>query len=112
MTLGGLDLIVMHEVTNDGTDRSQLSHVANETKAALGVEKLDAVADRGYFNSEEIWACQEAGITVTPPKPMTSNAKAEGRFGKQDFRYVADEDIYVCPAAKSSPTTTRPRKTV
>ena len=47
-------LIVMHEVTNDGTDRSQLSHVANEAKTALGVEKLDAVADRGYFNSEEI----------------------------------------------------------
>ena len=67
----------MHEVTNDGTDRSQLSHVANETKAALGVEKLDAVADRGYFNSEEIRACEEAGITVTLPKPMTSNAKAK-----------------------------------
>ena len=79
-------LIVMHEVTtNDGTDRSQLSHVANEAKAALGVEKLDAVADRGYFNSEEIRACEEAGITVTLPKPMTSNAKAEGRFGKQDL---------------------------
>ena len=103
-------LIVMHEVTNDGTDRSQLS-VANETKAVLGVEKLDAVADRGYFNSEEILACEEAGITVTLPKPMTSNAKAEGRFGKQDFRYVAGEDIYVCPAGGSSPTTTRPRKT-
>jgi hypothetical protein len=93
-------LIVMHEVTNDGTDRSQLSHVANETKTALGVEKLDAVADRGYFNSEEIRACEEAGITVTLPKPMTSNAKAEGRFGKQDFRYLADEDIYVCPAGE------------
>ena len=91
-------LIVMHEVTNDGTDRSQLSHVANETKAVLGVGKLDAVADRGYFNSEEIRACEQAGITVTLPKPMTSNAKAEGRFGKQDFRYVADEDVYVCPA--------------
>ncbi len=93
-------LIVMHEVTNDGTDRSQLSHVADETKALLGVEKLDAVADRGYFNSEEIRACEEAGITVTLPKPMTSNAKAEGRFGKQDFRYVADEDVYVCPASE------------
>jgi dihydropteroate synthase len=56
-------LIVMHEVTNDGTDRSQLSHVANETKTALGAEKLDAVADRGYFNSEEIRACEQAGIT-------------------------------------------------
>src|SRR5579864_5415338 len=93
-------LIVMHEVTNDGTDRSQLSHVANETKAVLGVDKLDAVADRGYFNSEEIRTCEEAGITVTLPKPMTSNAKAEGRFGKQDFRYVADEDVYVCPAGE------------
>jgi opacity protein-like surface antigen len=93
-------LIVMHEVTNDGTDRSQLSHVADETKKALGAEKLDAVADRGYFNSEEILACVEAGITVTLPKPMTSNAKAEGRFGKQDFRYVADEDVYVCPAGE------------
>jgi transposase len=61
-------LIVMHEVTNDGTDRSQLSHVANETKAVLGVDELDAVADRGYFNSEEIRACEDAGITVTLPK--------------------------------------------
>src|SRR5579863_9201998 len=96
-------LIVMHEVTNDGTDRSQLSHVANETKAVLGVDELDAVADRGYFNSEEIRACEEAGITVTLPKPMTSNSKAEGRFGKQDFRYVADEDVYVCPAGEKLP---------
>src|SRR5207253_9520390 len=93
-------LIVMHEVTNDAADRSQLSHVANETKTALGVEKLDAVADRGYFSSEEILACEEAGITVTLPKPMTSNSKAEGRFGKQDFRYVAEEDVYICPAGE------------
>ena len=41
--------------------------------------------DCGYFNSEEIRACEEAGITVTLPKPMTSNAKAEVRFGKQDL---------------------------
>ena len=74
--------------------------MAKEAKATLGVEKLDAVADRGYFNGEEILACEEAGITVTLPKPMTSNAKAEGRFGKQDFRYVAEEDVYICPAGK------------
>ncbi len=45
-------------------------------------------------------ACREAGITVTLPKPMTSNSKAEGRFGKQDFRYVAEEDVYICPAGE------------
>jgi transposase len=93
-------LIIMHEVTNVGTDRSQLSPVAKQAKATLGVEKLDAVADRGYFNSEEILACEEAGITVTLPKPMTSNSKTEGRFGKQDFRYVAEEDLYICPAGE------------
>jgi transposase len=93
-------LIVTHEVTNVGTDRSQLAHVAKETKVMLELENLDVVADRGYFNSEEILACEKAGITVTLPKPMTSNSKAEGRFGKQDFRYVAEEDIYICPAGE------------
>src|SRR6266536_2012726 len=93
-------LIVTHEVTNVGTDRSQLAHMAKETKATLEATSLDVVADRGYFNSEEILACEEAGITVTLPKPMTSNSKAEGRFGKQDFRYVAEEDVYICPAGE------------
>jgi transposase len=93
-------LIITHEVTNVGSDRSQLAHVAKETKATLETESLDVVADRGYFNSKEILACEEAGITVTLPKPMTSNSKAEGRFGKQDFRYVAEEDVYICPAGE------------
>ncbi len=93
-------LIITHEVTNVGTDRSQLSPVAKGAKATLEVESLDAVADRGYFSSAEILACEEAGITITLPKPMTSNSKAEGRFGKQDFRYLAEEDVYMCPAGE------------
>ena len=96
-------LIVTHEVTNVGTDRSQLSPMAKAAKATLGVESLDTVADRGYFSSEEILACETAGITVTLPKPMTSGLIAKGRFGKQDFRYVADEDVYICPARERLP---------
>src|ERR1041385_4351434 len=79
-------LIITHEVTNIGTDRSQLSHVAKEAKATLQAEILDAVADRGYFSGEEILACENAGIAVTLPKPMTSNSKAKGRFGKPRVR--------------------------
>ena len=93
-------LIVAHEVTNKGTDRSQLSAMAKRTKAALETDELDVVADRGYFNSEEILACDKADITVTLPKPLTSGIKAKGRFGKQDFVYLADEDVYVCPAGE------------
>ena len=78
-------LIVVHDVTNVGNDRSQLSRMAKETKATLEVDKLDVVADRGYFNSEEILACEKAGITVTLPKPQTSGNRAKGRFVKQDL---------------------------
>jgi hypothetical protein len=91
-------LIITHEVTDVGSARSQLAHMASEAKATLKVESLDAVADRGYFSSEEILACEKAGITVTLPKPMTSNSKAAGSFGKQDFRCVVTEDVYMCPA--------------
>ena len=93
-------LIVTHEVTNVGSDRSQLAHVAKEAKATLQTDTLEAVADRGYFSGEEILACEQAGITVTLPKPMTSGAKSDGRFGKQDFVYLPEEDVYRCPAGE------------
>jgi transposase len=93
-------LIVTHEVTTSGSDRSQLARVGKSAKAVLGTDRLEAVADRGYFNSPEILACDEAGITVTLPKPMTSNAKSEGRFGKQDFIYDETQDAYICPAGQ------------
>src|ERR1700731_1468460 len=91
-------LIVAHEVTNVGTDRNQLSNMAEQARTEIGAETLDVVADRGYYDSHEILACETVGITVTLPKPMTSSAKAAGRFGNQDFVYVAADDVYRCPA--------------
>jgi transposase len=93
-------LIVTHEVTNSGSDRAQLANIASQAKAVLGVDKLEAVADRGYFSGEQILACDRAGIAVTLPKLMTSGMEAKGRFGKQDFVYLSDEDVYRCPAGQ------------
>jgi transposase len=93
-------LIIAHEVTNVGSDRAQLSAMAKQAKATLQVESLNAIADRGYFSGPEILACEQAGITVTLPKPMTSHSIAEGRFAKRDFRYVAEENVYICPAGE------------
>ena len=93
-------LIVAHEVTNVGTDHHQLASMAEQAREELGSETLDVVADRGYYEGGEIKACEDAGITVTLPKPQTSGAKAEGRFGKQDFVYVAADDVYRCPAGE------------
>jgi len=93
-------LIVAHEVINEGTDRSQLSPMSEKARAEVGTETLDVVADRGYYDGDEILACDKATITVTLPKPQTSGVKAKGRYGKQDFRYVAEEDVYICPAGE------------
>ena len=93
-------LIITHEVTNSGSDRAQLANVTSQAKNVLGVDKLEAVADRGYFSGVEILTCHDAGIAVTLPKPMTSGIEAKGRFGKQDFVYLSDEDVYRCPAGE------------
>src|SRR3954451_19984313 len=93
-------LIVAHEGTTSGSDRSQLANIARQAKAVVEADTLDVVADRGYFKGEEIVACEQSGITVTLPKPMTSGAKASGRFGKQAFAYLPNEDVYRCPAGE------------
>jgi transposase len=96
-------LIVAHEVTNVGHDRGQLANMAAQAKAAMGAERLEVLADRGYFDGEEVLACQALGVTPYVPKPMTSGAKAMGRFGKQDFVYLSDQDAYRCPAGQTLP---------
>src|ERR1700720_3072606 len=93
-------LIVAHEVTNVGTDRSQLATMAQAAKAAPRSDNLDVVADRGYFKGEELLACEQARVAVTLPKPQTSGAKSAGRFGKPDFVYLAKDDVYRCPAGE------------
>jgi hypothetical protein len=93
-------LIVTHEVTNVGSDRSQLSRMTEQARAAIGSETIEAVADRGYYSGEEIVACEQAGVTVYLPKPITSGLNVKGRFGKQDFVYVAADDVYLCPAGE------------
>jgi hypothetical protein len=93
-------LIVAHEVTNIGHDRTQLSSMAKQTRAAVGGDQLTAVADRGYFKGEEILECERAGITALVSKPQTSNNQAKGQFDKQDFRYIPVDDEYECPAGQ------------
>jgi len=93
-------LIVAHEVTNEGHDRRQLAPMAAAARAAMGKEKLLAVADRGYYSGPQIKTCHDAGIEAILPKPTTSNAKAEGRFDKSDFIYIARDDEYQCPAGQ------------
>ncbi|OIR04219.1 transposase DDE domain protein [mine drainage metagenome] len=93
-------LIVAHEVTNVGHDRTQLSNMALKSREALGCEALEVIADRGYYKGPEILACEQAGITAFVPRTMTSNNRALGRYDKRDFIYIAQDNEYQCPAGE------------
>lgn len=93
-------LIVEHEVTNDPTDQAQLSKMALRAKHVLGVDELEVVADRGYYDGAEVKKCEQARITVYVAKQQTSANKKLGLFTKEDFRYDPQKDCYQCPAGK------------
>ena len=94
-------LIVAHRVTNIVVDRALLAPMAERAKTAMRVKRLDAFADRGYFSGEQLLACEKIDVTPWVPKPRTSNARAAGRFEKDDFEYLPDQNAYRCPAGET-----------
>jgi len=93
-------LIVAHEVTNIGHDRTQLASMAKQANEVLRKEGLVVYADRGYFSGPEILACEELGMVPLVPKPLTSGNRAKGLFDKRDFRYLPETDEFQCPAGE------------
>jgi transposase len=96
-------LIVAHEVSKVGSDRQQLSRMAKRVKATLGTKKLTVVADRGYYNGDEIRECEQNDIVAYVAKPKTSPNKAKGYFDRSRFQYIKDDDEYECPAGERLP---------
>ena len=93
-------LIVAHDVSKVGSDRKQLSKIAQQAKATLGTRKLTVVADRGYYNGDETRACEQGDIVAYVAKPKTSPNKAKGQFDRSRFKYIRDDDEYECPAGE------------
>jgi hypothetical protein len=91
-------MIVAHEVTNSGSDRRQLANMAKQAKSVIDTEELTVVADRGYYRGEDILDCDKANIETYLPKPQTSGNQAKGQFGRDAFRYIAEDNEYECPA--------------
>ena len=91
-------LIVAHEVTNLGHDRTQLEPMALKAKEAIGCEEITALADRGYFNGEQVLACEGTGVLPCVPKTVWPSER--GLFTRQDFVFDAQNDCYICPVGE------------
>ena len=96
-------LIVNYLVTNEASDLNQLSGVAITAKETLGVEQIDAVGDKGYFDFGQIKQCVDNGVTpfVAVKRSGSGGSIVSPEFTADKFRYVKSEDVYVCPAGQS-----------
>jgi transposase len=94
-------MIVEQAVTNQVVDMGLLRQTAEPARAILDVERIDVVADRGYFKIEDIEACEKAGLTPYVPKPQRGSAVRVGFFRKDEFRYDPARDVFVCPAGET-----------
>lgn len=90
-------LIVEHEVTNEVTDKNQLHSISMRAKGMLGVERLEVVADMGYFDGDQVKKCLGEGVTPYVAKPYTSANQKHGLYTKDEFRYDGKKDCYICP---------------
>ena len=97
----GSHIVVAHEIINLSHDRTSLANMGRQARAATGTDTLTVLADRGYFSGPEVLACDSSAIVPILPKPLTSGAKADGRWGKQDFVYQPETDTYRCPAGET-----------
>ena len=93
-------MIVEQAVSNQVVDMGLLTQTAEAARDILEVEKIDVVADKGYFKIEDIEACEKAGMTPYVPRPQRGPAVREGFFRKDEFRYDAERDAYICPAGQ------------
>jgi transposase len=91
-------LIVDEEVTNQVVDMGLLQATAEPAREILEVDKIDVVADAGYFRTEDIEACEKAGLTPHVPRPQRGSSTNKGFFRKDEFRYDPERDAYTCPA--------------
>jgi transposase len=90
-------MIVEQQVTNQVVDIGLLRETAEPAREILDVEKIDVVADKGYFKTEDIEACEMAGLTPYVPRPQRGSSVSNGFFRKDEFLYDAEQDAYVCP---------------
>src|SRR3954454_16765281 len=93
-------LIVEQQVTNQVVDMGLLTQTGEAAKKVLGLETIDAVADKGYVKIEDIAACEKAGIVPYVARPQRGPSVKAGLFRKDEFHSDADNDSYICPAGQ------------
>lgn len=91
-------LIVDCDVINNPSDQGQLSEMSKKAMSILEVDNIKALADKGYYNAEDLKVCEKGHITTYVAKQVFSNATGEREFYLDKFKYDKERNVYICPA--------------
>lgn len=95
------NLVVHYKVTNEN-DRKALHPTVLCVKEAMNLAQespIVALADKGYFNAEQLHACKKDNVITYVPSTYNRSKDAIPVKGYHlaDFRYHPNNDTYTCP---------------
>ena len=97
-------LIVHGDVVNEHTDRHQFAAQIQQADKTLGTQCKNACADAGYACTNELVKIDAQGtMVVVPSQKLAHSMASEGPFTKEQFRYDARKDCYICPEGREIP---------
>jgi len=91
-------LIVHSDVVNDNNDRKQFARQIQAAQEITGKVPNAAGADCGYYSGPELEQMAGVATTVLVPARGQAHPSKLKPFAKGRFTYLADENVYVCPA--------------
>jgi hypothetical protein len=100
-------LIVDFNVTNNPSDQGQLSVMSIRAKRILGVDRIKSLADKGYYNSDDLKVCENEHVTTYVAKQVHSNSTGEREFYTDQFKYDKEKNVYICPVGHALTCTRR-----
>lgn len=90
-------LIVDYEVINNPADQGNLFSMSKRAKDILEVDKIEVLADKGYYKGTDLKKCTENAITPYVSKQVISNSTGECEYYPDKFAYDKEKDVVVCP---------------
>ena len=90
-------LIVDFDVSPCPDDKGALATMTESAKEIMGVDEISAVADKGYYDGDDIEKCEKSGTTCFVPKTADNAHSPDRKYDRGNFRYDAEMDCYICP---------------
>jgi hypothetical protein len=90
-------MIADFDIAGRSDGKGNLHNMSDKAKEILGVEKITNLADKGYYDGEDIAACESSGTSCLVAKPKPGGAKKAEGFTRSDFIYDSEKDCYECP---------------